>query len=227
MRDKKYCHPRWKQEATFLESEMKANRARGGGLLSDPWNILDFITYISVLLVIVTRIYHVASSNSVKPSGITSTNSTRNSSFNNVSTTPFSSTTMEPSHINADDTVHLRAYTAALIFMWLHFMKSCRPFTTLGPFITMLGHVMSDTITFAFLFFEFFIPYSVGFWILFGGPTHAEMIRNGGESPVDWERFNDLVYSVWQVTLNVDFDFAALTAVNRLMAQVTEVYPEP
>ena len=53
------------------------------------------------------------------------------------------------------------------------------------------------------------------------------MIRNAGESPVDWERFNDLVYSVWQVTLNVDFDFAALTAVNRLMAQVTEVYPEP
>ena len=215
MRDKKYCHPRWKQEATFLESEMKANRARGGGLLSDPWNILDFITYISVLLVIVTRIYHVASSNSVKPSGITSTNSTRNTS------TPASTTT------HADDVVHLRAYTAALIFMWLHFMKSCRPFTTLGPFITMLGHVMSDTITFAFLFFEFFIPYSVGFWILFGGPTHAEMIRNAGESPVDWERFNDLVYSVWQVTLNVDFDFAALTAVNRLMAQVTEAYPEP
>ena len=215
MRDKKYCHPRWKQEATFLESEMKANRARGGGLLSDPWNILDFITYISVLLVIVTRIYHVASSNSVKPSGITSTNSTRNSS------TPASTTT------HADDAVHLRAYTAALIFMWLHFMKSCRPFTTLGPFITMLGHVMSDTITFAFLFFEFFIPYSVGFWILFGGPTHAEMIRNAGESPVDWERFNDLVYSVWQVTLNVDFDFAALTAVNRLMAQVTEAHPEP
>ena len=67
------------------------------------------------------------------------------------------------------DEIHLKAYTATLIFMWLHFMKSCRPFTTLGPFITMLGHVMKDTITFAFIFAEFFVPYSVAFWILFGG----------------------------------------------------------
>ena len=38
----------------------------------------------------------------------------------------------------------------------------------MGPFISILGSVINDTMKFAFLFFEFFIPYTVGFWILFG-----------------------------------------------------------
>lgn len=128
-----YCHPRWSQEKTFLESEMKAVRTRKQGLFSDPWNIFDFLTYAAVLIVISTRV----------------------ASF-------FSESKL-------GDEIHLKSYVATLIFMWLHFMKSCRPFTTLGPFITMLGHVMKDTITFAFIFFEFFVPYCVAFWIIFGG----------------------------------------------------------
>lgn len=186
-RDFDYCHPRWAQEKTFLESEMKAVRARSKGVLSDPWNIFDFITLASVLVVICTRI---ASANS-------------------------------PSLVGHE--VHMKASAIALIFMWLHFMKSCRPFTTLGPFITMFGHVIKDTITFGFLFFEFFIPYTVGFWILFGGPVNAAVINEAGGdefSAVDWEKFNDLLFSVWQVTLNVDFNMSALTTVDRLMAQV-------
>ena len=50
---------------------------------------------------------------------------------------------------------------------------------------------------FAFLFFEFFIPYVVGFWILFGGPKHGDLM--GPESRVNWEKFNDLTFSVWSV----------------------------
>ena len=55
-RDMDYCHPRWSQEKTFLESEMKAVRTRKQGLLSDPWNIFDFLTYASVSTVIITRL---------------------------------------------------------------------------------------------------------------------------------------------------------------------------
>lgn len=196
MRDIDYCHPRWGQEKTFLESEMKAVRARSKGILSDPWNIFEFITFAAVLVLICTRIVSL-----VKPD----------------------------SEISKE--IHLKGFAIALIFMWLHFMKSCRPFTTLGPFITMLGHVISDTITFGFLFFEFFIPYAVGFWILFGGPVHAKIMNIAGIeagkeneddafTAIDWEHFNDLLFSTWQVTLNVDFNFSALLAVDRLMAQV-------
>lgn len=185
-RDLDYCHPRWPQEKTFLESEMKAVRSRGGGMLSDPWNILDLLTYMSVLVVIVTRLVSVFYGEKLA------------------------------------EEIHRKAYAAAMIFMWLHFMKSCRPFTTLGPFITMLGHVMMDTFTFAFLFFEFFIPYAIGFWILFGGSVNAAKMKAADDDidPVDWEQLHNLIFATWQVTLNVDFNWDALVAVDRLMAQI-------
>ena len=61
-----------------------------------------------------------------------------------------------------------RMYAVALIIIWLRLMRSCRAFRTLGPFIAILGSVAKDTLKFAFLFFEFFIPYTMAFWIIFG-----------------------------------------------------------
>ena len=48
-----------------------------------------------------------------------------------------------------------------------------------------------------FLFFEFYIPYVVGFWIVFGGPYHATKIRGNDEhtDPQNWGKFNDLMFS--------------------------------
>lgn len=116
--------------------------------------------------------------------------------------------------------LHPKTYAIALIFMWLHFMKSCRPFKSLGPFISMLGHVGQDTLRFAFLFFEFFIPYVCAFWIAMGSEVHAGMMEKAGQSSVDWKKFNDLTFSVWMVTLIANFNWASLIAVDRLMAQV-------
>ncbi|XP_065664110.1 transient receptor potential cation channel subfamily A member 1 [Hydra vulgaris] len=183
-RDLEFCHPRWPQEKVFIESEMKAVRSKKKNFLSDPWNVFDLLTYISVLIVILTRILYVVKNNELTAK------------------------------------IHLRAYAFALIAMWLHFMKSCRPFTTLGPFITMLGHVLADTVTFAFLFFEFFIPYSIGFWILFGGYVNAKKMNDANANSIDWELFNNMIFSVWQVTLNTGDFFEGLVAVDRLMAQI-------
>ncbi|XP_065055381.1 transient receptor potential cation channel subfamily A member 1-like isoform X4 [Rhopilema esculentum] len=113
--------------------------------------------------------------------------------------------------------IHPGAYAMGLIVIWLRFMRSCRAFRSLGPFIAILGSVIADTLKFAFLFFEFFIPYTVGFWILFGGPVHGKQM---GENKKDWQNFNDLVFSVWQMTLIGDFNWDGLVAVNRLMAQM-------
>ncbi len=145
---------------------------------------MDWLTYVAVLLVIVTRILAVFSGEKLA------------------------------------QRIHPRAYAIALIFMWLHFMKSCRPFTSLGPFITMLGHVMQDTLRFAFLFFEFFIPYVCAFWIIFGGHVNAGIMEKEGADSIDWKKFNDLTFSVWMVTLIADFNFDGLIAVDRFMAQV-------
>ena len=62
------------------------------------------------------------------------------------------------------------------------------------------GSVIEDTMKFAFLFFEFFIPYTVGFWIIFGGPENPD---------TDWTKFNDLIYSVWGVSIYL-FEFVPI-----------------
>lgn len=61
-----------------------------------------------------------------------------------------------------------------------------------------LGSVIADTMKFAFLFFEFFVPYTVAFWILFGG--HKNGHKMGAESAANWESLNDLTFSVWTVS---------------------------
>uniref|UniRef100_A0A7M5WS19 Ion transport domain-containing protein n=1 Tax=Clytia hemisphaerica TaxID=252671 RepID=A0A7M5WS19_9CNID len=111
--------------------------------------------------------------------------------------------------------VHPKVYALGLIVLWLRFMRSCRVFQTLGPFIAILGSVVVDTAKFSFLLFEFFVPYTVGFWIIFGGPENAsKMTKN------DWNQFNDLTFSVFSMTLMGGFDWAGLVAVDRLMAQI-------
>ena len=95
-----------------------------------------------------------------------------------------------------NENVHPQTYAIGLVFIWLRLMRSCRGFRSLGPFIAILGSVIADTLKFAFLFFEFFIPYTVGFWIIFGGAEHGKLM---GSNRKDWQNFNDLVFSVWQV----------------------------
>ena len=65
--------------------------------------------------------------------------------------------------------------------------------------------MVTDTLKFAFLFFEFYIPYVVGFWIVFGGPDHSAKIRGDDENtdPNNWEKFNDLMLSLWSASVIV------------------------
>ena len=41
------------------------------------------------------------------------------------------------------DRIHCRLYALGLIILWLRFMRSCRVFRTLGPFIAILGKLYS------------------------------------------------------------------------------------
>ena len=107
------------------------------------------------------------------------------------------------------DELHHRFVAVALILTWVRLMKFCRSFQTLGPFITMLGHVIDATIKFAFLFFELFIPYCCAFWIIFGGTKGTE-----------FQNFNDLVYQVFMMTLVADYEFSQLTQKDKIMAQL-------
>ena len=111
--------------------------------------------------------------------------------------------------IKTADELHHRFVAVALILVWLRLMKFCRSFQTLGPFITMLGHVIDATVKFGFLFFEIFIPYCCAFWIIFGSIKGTE-----------FQHFNDLLYQVFMMTLVADYEFSQLTKTDKVMAQL-------
>ena len=159
-KDIDYCHPRWPEERKYLDSELQQVRTYQRTYFREPWNIFEWLTYLVVIALVITRIIAVAS----------------------------------PKSISED--VHPQTYAIGLIFIWLRLMRSCRGFRSLGLFIAILGSVIANTLKFGFLFFEFFIPYTVGFWIIFGGSTNGKKM---GENSKDWQNFNDLVFSVWQV----------------------------
>lgn len=84
----------------------------------------------------------------------------------------------------------------------------------------MLGHILTDTLRFGFLYFEFFIPYIIAFWMIFGGSERGAIMVKNGQSSDGWKQVNDLIYSVWLVTVVGDYDYNAIVTVNKAMAQV-------
>ena len=121
------------------------------------------------------------------------------------------------------DNIHPKVFAVSLILIWLRLMKACRAFRALGPFITLLGHVVSDTLKFGFLYFEFFIPYCCAFWIIFGGEKNASIMERKNQDSSGWKNFNDLVYSVYEITLVANYPWESLIAVDKTMAQVSDV----
>ena len=83
----------------------------------------------------------------------------------------------------------------------------------------MLGHIITDTIKFCFLFMEFFFPYVIAFWVLFGGEQNALQIKENGESAAGWQNFDDVIYSVWLITISGDFDYNAAASIDKFMAR--------
>ena len=55
-RDLEFCHPRWAQEKSFLEAELKSLSSERGPSLFSPSFFLECFTYISILVVIATRL---------------------------------------------------------------------------------------------------------------------------------------------------------------------------
>ena len=85
----------------------------------------------------------------------------------------------------------------------------------------MLGYVVNETLVFASICFEIIIPYMVGFWILFGGSTHGQTMKDSDEDHSDWQEMNNMMFTVWQITMVADFNITAILAVDKVVALVS------
>ena len=65
----------------------------------------------------------------------------------------------------------------------------------------MIGHIVDDTLKFLFVYCLLFIPYVCAFWIIFGGKSNSAVMKAASQPVTSWEKFNDLVYTVSQITV--------------------------
>ncbi|XP_066918274.1 transient receptor potential channel pyrexia-like [Clytia hemisphaerica] len=179
-RDLPYCHPRWPQEGKFINGELKKITSTPLASIYDIWYYMDCLSFLGLVILVISRAIIVEADFATE----------KDLYFRTLS-------------------FHYHAYPFVLILIWLRFMQAFRPFITLGPFIAMLGYVASDTMKFAFLFCEFYVPYCCAIWIVFGNVP--------GNS---FEHFNDLLFEVLRMTVVDSFDFDALTSQNKLVAQL-------
>ena len=67
-RDLAFCHPRWPQERTFVEQELRRVKQDKGikqSYFSDAWNYIDLITYALLIVVIILHFVNVYIKNTV------------------------------------------------------------------------------------------------------------------------------------------------------------------
>ncbi|XP_028415191.1 transient receptor potential cation channel subfamily V member 5-like [Dendronephthya gigantea] len=183
-RDLKYCHPRWPEECKYIEMEIESISSQGISYFQSYWNYFDWVTYLGIICVILTRVLSVAIDN------------------------------------NTANELHPKVMSIALILIWLRLMKVFRAFEALGPFIVMIGHLIKDTLIFGFLYIMFYIPFICAFWINFGGDENAEKMRKAGQDSEGWRTFNNLMYSVWEITVVGNYPWDSLLVIDRTMAQI-------
>ncbi|XP_027131299.1 transient receptor potential channel pyrexia isoform X1 [Larimichthys crocea] len=102
----------------------------------------------------------------------------------------------------------LRLFSVTVIFLWLRLMKHVRAFRLMGPFIVMLGNIIGDVMRFLFLYIEIFVPYACSFWIIFGGSASVPSMQS----------VSGLLYSLYRITLVDEYEYAAMVAVDAVMA---------
>ncbi|KAM4688899.1 uncharacterized protein O3C94_006999 [Discoglossus pictus] len=103
---------------------------------------------------------------------------------------------------------HVRVFAVTIVFLWLRLMKHARAIRLLGPFIVMLGKIVTDVLKFLFLYGEFYVPYACAFWIIFGG-----QVDNMSSVP-------QMMFTIFRITLVDDYNFDAMYAVDPVMAYI-------
>ncbi|XP_052264627.1 transient receptor potential cation channel subfamily A member 1-like isoform X2 [Dreissena polymorpha] len=120
---------------------------------------------------------------------------------------------------------HIRLTAIVIIFLWLRLMKNIRAFSLLGPFVVMLGAMIKDLVKFAFLYFEFYIPYLCAFWMIFGGTKRpmtdsGETLKAENVTVTGMGTFDSAMFLMWRMTLVDDYAYDQMLTVDSIMAPI-------
>ena len=102
---------------------------------------------------------------------------------------------------------HYRVSCLAILLIWLRVLKYARAFSALGPFIIIIGYALKDILRYVFVFAIFIIPFSVCFWIVFGGRVDDPSVSS----------LPRVVFMLYRVSLVDEYPFDAMTNVDEAM----------
>ncbi|XP_013391389.1 transient receptor potential cation channel subfamily V member 1 isoform X2 [Lingula anatina] len=131
-------------------------------------------------------------------------------------------------HDHVVSRTNIRISVINVILIWLRLLKSARAFSLLGPFIVMLGHMLGDVVRFLFLYLEFYIPFAIAYWLVFGGekiqddseafpnpyPHNTTVYIKGFEDPAR------MMFSLFRMTLVENYDYEGMKRADYIMADV-------
>lgn len=100
-----------------------------------------------------------------------------------------------------------------VLVVWIRLNRCFKYHQTFGPFVAMLEECTLASAQIGFLFLEFYLPFAVAFWVLFGR-TEPE---DGSD---EYVTLNNLLYQLWLLTFIGDYDFGTLLLINSVTAQV-------
>ena len=102
---------------------------------------------------------------------------------------------------------HYRLSCLAILLIWLRVLKYARAFSSLGPFIIIIGYALKDILRYVFVFAVFITPFSVCFWIVFGGRVDDPSVST----------LPRVVFMLYRVSLVDEYPFEALSSVDEVM----------
>lgn len=121
--------------------------------------------------------------------------------------------------------LHISVMAITIILLWLRLMKCARSFSLIGPFIVILGHMITDLFRFAFLYLEFYLPYACAFWMIFGGDRIAyedRFIENANATITvnGFQTFNAMLFTLFRLTLVDEYQYDDLKKVDPIMTDI-------
>merc|ERR1739838_319724 len=201
------CNPKWPDEKASLEAEIRSIESSVPSYFEDMWNFMDWLVYLLTFVVLLTHIIDVART---PTSPVCCT--LEAGCFTNSSTPleGFYACAQEGSYVNNGSlTVWVnRIFVVTIFFLWLRLMKYARAFRELGPFIVMVTKLGSDILRFLYLYLEFLIPFSISFWMTFGGLPQIPSMQ----------QVDKLVVSLYRLTLVDDYEYDEMTSFDVVMA---------
>ena len=121
--------------------------------------------------------------------------------------------------------LHVELGAVVTLLLGARLMKDTRGFLATGQLVIMLGFMAADIGRFICLYLQIYIPFTIAFWIIFGGQRLPQDQSNCAPnctfiSVEGMETYPELCFSLFRLTLVDEYDIGTMREINPIMTSV-------